>query len=168
MASSSSTPDPLLISVKAVDPERYPFYGSVKLNPAVPFRTVLQPDAVVVSDGVLLRMNAKVGDTIRIGGQPFRIAAEVTNEPDRMTGSLNVGPRVMMSRAAFEMPCRMPESWFAGINNRTIGRIANRTSLSVASILTRWRTSGTAPEGSVSSPANGTSTDSGRLHRPAS
>ena len=69
---------------------------------AADLRTALQPDAVAVSDGVLLRLNAKVGDTIRIGGQPFRIIAEVTNEPDRMTGSLNVGPRVMMSRAGLE------------------------------------------------------------------
>ncbi len=52
-----------------------------------------------MSDGVLLRLGARVGDTIRIGGQAFRIGAEVTNEPDRMTGSLNVGPRVMISRA---------------------------------------------------------------------
>src|SRR5207245_232416 len=64
--------------------------------------TALQSDSVVVSDGVLLRLNAKVGDRIRIGGEPFRIAAEVTNEPDRMTGSLNVGPRVMMSRAGID------------------------------------------------------------------
>src|SRR5207248_2771065 len=33
MASSPATPDPLLISVKAVDPKVYPFYGTVKLNP---------------------------------------------------------------------------------------------------------------------------------------
>jgi len=46
------------------------------------------------------------GDTIRIGGQPFRISAEVIKEPDRMTGSLNVGPRVMMSRAAMERMIR--------------------------------------------------------------
>ena len=65
-------------------------------------RTALQPDTVAVSDGVLLRLSAHVGDTIRIGGQPFRISAEVVNEPDRMTGSLNVGPRVMMSRAGLE------------------------------------------------------------------
>src|SRR5215475_2918439 len=32
MASSSSTPNPLLISVKAVDPSVYPFYGAVVLN----------------------------------------------------------------------------------------------------------------------------------------
>jgi len=93
---------PLLISVKAVDPNVYPFYGTVTLSPAMDLRTALEPDQMVVADGVLLRLNAKVGDTIRVGGQPFKIVAEVTNEPDRMTGSLNVGPRVMMSRAGLE------------------------------------------------------------------
>ncbi len=62
-------------------------------------KQALQPDTVAVDDAVLLRLNAKIGDTLRIGGQPFRITAQVTNEPDRMTGSINVGPRVMMSRA---------------------------------------------------------------------
>jgi putative ABC transport system permease protein len=99
MASPPNSSAPLLISIKAVDPAVYPFYGSVKFNPPMDVRTALQPDTVAVSDGVLLRMSARVGDTIRIGGQPFRISAEVTNEPDRMTGSLNVGPRVMISRA---------------------------------------------------------------------
>ena len=99
MASPPNSSAPLLISVKAVDPAVYPFYGSVRFNPPMDVRTALQPDTVAVSDGVLLRLSARVGDTIRIGGQPFRISAEVTNEPDRMTGSLNVGPRVMISRA---------------------------------------------------------------------
>ncbi len=94
--------NPLLISVKAIDPSVYPFYGTVKLDPPQDLRTALTPDAVAVSDGVLLRMGAHIGDTIRIGGQPYRIVAQVTNEPDRMTGSLNVGPRVMMSRAGLE------------------------------------------------------------------
>jgi len=99
MAGLPNDAPPILISVKAVDPGAYPFYGTVKFNPPIDLRTALQPDTVAVSDGVLLRLNARVGDSIRIGGQPFRISAEVTNEPDRMTGSLNVGPRVMMSRA---------------------------------------------------------------------
>ena len=102
MASPTGSSAPLLISVKAVDPAVYPFYGTVKLSPDLNLRTALTPDAVAVADGVLLRLNAKIGDTIRIGGQSFRIIAEVTNEPDRMTGSLNVGPRVMMSRAGLE------------------------------------------------------------------
>jgi len=92
----------MLISVKAVDPAVYPFYGSVKFNPPMDLRSALRPDTVAVSDGVLLRLGAHIGDTLRIGGQPFRISAEVTNEPDRMTGSLNVGPRVMISRAGLE------------------------------------------------------------------
>jgi putative ABC transport system permease protein len=98
MASPPSGAAPMLISVKAVDPAVYPFYGSVKFNPPMDLRTALRPDTVAVSDGVLLRLGAHIGDTLRIGGQPFRISAEVTNEPDRMTGSLNVGPRVMISR----------------------------------------------------------------------
>src|SRR5580704_11238063 len=102
MASPPNSSAPLLISVKAVDPAVYPFYGSVKFNPPMDLRTALQSDTVAVSDGVLLRLGAHLGDTIRIGGQPFRISAEVTKEPDRMTGSLNVGPRVMISRAGLE------------------------------------------------------------------
>ena len=102
MASPGEGSVPLLISIKAVDPDQYPFYGTVKLNPPLALRTTLTSDNIVVADGVLLRLNAKVGDRIRIGGQFFKIAAEITNEPDRMTGSLNVGPRVMMSRAGLE------------------------------------------------------------------
>ena len=102
MASPANETAPLLISVKAVDPAVYPFYGTVKFNPPMSVAEALQPDTVAVADGVLLRLNARVGDTLRIGGQSFRITAEVVTEPDRMTGSLNVGPRVMMSRAAFE------------------------------------------------------------------
>jgi putative ABC transport system permease protein len=98
MASPPNGAAPLLISVKAVDPAVYPFYGTVKFNPPMDIRQALKPDAIAVSDGVLLRLNAHVGDSVRIGGQPFQIVAEVTNEPDRMTGSINVGPRVMMSR----------------------------------------------------------------------
>ena len=102
MASSTTTPDPLLISVKAVDPRAYPFYGQVKLAPERPFRQVLDAHSVVVSDDLLLRLNVKTGDTLRIGGQEFRIAGVVTSEPDRMTGTLNVGPRVMITREGLE------------------------------------------------------------------
>lgn len=102
MAASTASPNPLLVSVKAVDPSAYPFYGEVKLQPASSLSAALAPDSVAVSDDVLLRLGVKVGEKVRIGGQDFRIAGIVTAEPDRMTGSLNVGPRVMMSRAALD------------------------------------------------------------------
>ena len=102
MASSAHAADPLLISIKAVDPRAYPFYGVVKLNPDRPFREVLNANSVVVSDDLLLRLNVKTGDTLRIGGQDFTIAGVVTSEPDRMTGTLNVGPRVMITREGLD------------------------------------------------------------------
>lgn len=102
MASSAHTADPLLISIKAVDPRAYPFYGVVKLNPDRPFREVLNANSVVVSDDLLLRLNVQTGDTLRIGGQEFTIAGVVTSEPDRMTGTLNVGPRVMITREGLD------------------------------------------------------------------
>ena len=98
MASAGVGKPPMLVSVKAVDPRRYPFYGEIRLSPPAPLSQALTADTVAVSDDVLLRLNLKVGDTIRLGGQPFRIVARVTYEPDRMVGSLNVGPRIMISR----------------------------------------------------------------------
>ena len=59
-------------------------------------------DTVAVSDDVLLRLNLKAGDTLSLGGQQFRIVGAVTSEPDRMLGSLNVGPRVMITREGLD------------------------------------------------------------------
>jgi putative ABC transport system permease protein len=102
MASSASLDNPLLISVKAVDPSAYPYYGVVKLNPPRALGEALDEKAVVVSDDLLVRLNVRTGDMLHIGGQDFRIAGVVVSEPDRMTGSLNVGPRVMITRAGLD------------------------------------------------------------------
>jgi putative ABC transport system permease protein len=102
MMSSAAVPEPALISVKAIDPQVYPFYGTVKLNPPVSLERALDRDTIAVSNDLLLRLKVNVGDAVRAGGQDFRIAAIVDTEPDRMSGSLNVGPRVMMSRAGLD------------------------------------------------------------------
>jgi putative ABC transport system permease protein len=98
MASAARTLDPLLISLKAVDPAMYPFYGDVELSPAGPLRSVLTPDTVVVADDLLVRLRLKVGDELKIGTQMFRIASVVVNEPDRLSGNFAAGPRVFISR----------------------------------------------------------------------
>ena len=102
MASTAASPNPLLISVKAVDPRAYPFYGEVKLNPPQPLARALDDRSVAVSDDLLIRLGVHTGDILRIGGQDFRIAGIVASEPDRMTGSLNVGPRVMITRQGLD------------------------------------------------------------------
>ena len=98
MASSSESKPPMLVSVKAVDPNVYPFYGEIRLAPPAALSRVLTKDTVAVSDDILLRFGLRVGDTLRLGGQPFRIIGQVAYEPDRMLGTLNVGPRVMITR----------------------------------------------------------------------
>lgn len=102
MASSAHVPDPQLISIKAVDPRAYPFYGKVLLQPDRPLAAALDSRSVLVSDDLLLRLNVNIGDQLRIGGQDFRIAGVVKSEPDRMTGTLNVGPRVMITREGLD------------------------------------------------------------------
>src|ERR1700759_4549447 len=87
MASSAKTLDPLLVSLKAVDPARYPFYGEVELDPVGSLKDVLSPDTVVVADDLLVRLHLNVGDQLKIGNKLFRIASVVTNEPDRLSGS---------------------------------------------------------------------------------
>src|SRR6266852_130305 len=53
MAADLSAPmslDPLLVSLKAVDPALYPFYGDVELAPVAPLKAVLTSDSVAVAD----------------------------------------------------------------------------------------------------------------------
>jgi putative ABC transport system permease protein len=100
MASSSTSMDPLLVAVKAVDPAKYPFYGEVVLAPAMPIGQALTDSTVAVGDDLLLRLHLKVGDSIKLGNSMFRIAAVVTDEPDRLTGSFAAGPRVLISEHA--------------------------------------------------------------------
>jgi putative ABC transport system permease protein len=102
MASSPKTLDPLLVSLKAVDPARYPFYGTVDLRPAGNLASVLKPDAVVVADDLLMRLHLNVGDQLKIGSRTYRIASVVTNEPDRLSGSFAAGPRVLISRQGLD------------------------------------------------------------------
>jgi putative ABC transport system permease protein len=102
MASAPNSPDPVLVSLKAVDPALYPFYGEVELAPAQSLRDALGPHSIAVGDDLLLRLNLHVGDQLKLGGQSFRIAATVVDEPDRLSGNFQAGPRVLISRQALD------------------------------------------------------------------
>jgi putative ABC transport system permease protein len=93
---------PVLASLKSVAPGKYPYYGQVQLSPEMPLPQALSATSVVVSEDLLRRLNLQVGDNLRLGGHDFRIAALLVKEPDRMTGTLNIGYRVMLSREAID------------------------------------------------------------------
>ncbi len=100
MASVPPDPVPLLVSLKAVDPSEYPYYGTADLQPAMSLEQALSGDSAVVADEFLIRLNAQVGQTLRLGGRDFRIAAVLKQEPDRISAGAGLGPRVMISQAA--------------------------------------------------------------------
>jgi putative ABC transport system permease protein len=102
MASVPPDPVPLLVSLKAVDPGEYPYYGTAELEPEMSLKQALDGDSAVVAEEFLIRLNAQVGQTLRLGGRSFRIAAVLRQEPDRISAGAGLGPRVMISRAALE------------------------------------------------------------------
>jgi putative ABC transport system permease protein len=102
MASVPPDPVPLLVSLKAVDPAQYPFYGAAELEPSMPLSRALDGDSAVVADEFLIRLNAHVGETLRLGGRNFKITSVLKQEPDRMSAGAGLGPRVMISNAALD------------------------------------------------------------------
>ena len=57
MARPKPIPVPLLVSLKAVDPSEYPYYGTAQLEPAMPLNQALQGDSAVVAEEFLIRVH---------------------------------------------------------------------------------------------------------------
>jgi putative ABC transport system permease protein len=101
MAASDQSPDPGFISVKAVDTAAYPFYGKVALNPDRTLKEALHADTLIASQEVLERLQVRVGDTIAVGGERFRIAALIRSDPARFSNDLGLGMRCILSRQGY-------------------------------------------------------------------
>lgn len=100
MASTLANPDPLLVSLKVVDPAQYPYYGYVRLSSGRSLQSVLNDHTAVVSEEFLLRERSHIGDVLHLGNSQFRIIDVVRSEPDRISSSFGIGPRVMITQAA--------------------------------------------------------------------
>jgi len=102
MLSAPEMGSPLLVAVKAIDPAKYPFYGQVTTANNATLPSLLEGSGIAVSDDLLVRSGLKEGATVRLGTAEFVIKGVLTYEPDRMAGSVNVGPRVMLTRPNLE------------------------------------------------------------------
>ena len=85
-----------VVELRVVNGE-YPFYGDLQLQPRRRLSDLLGPESVVVGSELLSNLGLREGDTLRIGGAPFRIGGVVLAEPDRVSVSFTIGPRVFMS-----------------------------------------------------------------------
>ncbi|GAB2186690.1 ABC transporter permease [Roseibium sp. LAB1] len=103
MARRPETGDQALVELKAVD-SPYPLYGTFELAPAEALDTALARKdgtwGAVADPALLARLDAKVGDTISLGRATIRIAGTIANEPDKLAGGMEFGPRLLISDAA--------------------------------------------------------------------
>ncbi|WP_367198007.1 ABC transporter permease [Amorphus sp. 3PC139-8] len=95
--------DQSLVEVKAVD-DAYPLYGSLALASGQPLHDVLAGDSApfpAVADASLLaRLGVEGGATLSLGRTTIRIADTIDSEPDKLSGGVEFGPRLMISSDA--------------------------------------------------------------------
>jgi putative ABC transport system permease protein len=91
----------ILSQLKVVEPG-YPFYGTVELKSGRDFSHVLSPGAIIVEQGVLNRLQARVGETLQIGATELLIVDVMTAEPDRPVSFFSFGPRIFINGVDLE------------------------------------------------------------------
>lgn len=93
-----------LAELKAVaaEDQRYPLAGALEITPKQPLYSLLKDDSVLVARAFVEAGELAIGDTLYVGGEPFRVAGVIEREPDPLTASFVYGPRVLMTRAGLE------------------------------------------------------------------
>ncbi|MBS8261917.1 ABC transporter permease [Roseibium polysiphoniae] len=103
MARRPETGDQALVEMKAVD-GAYPLYGEMALEGGGTLTDALsQKDGLwgAVADlSLLARLGLEPGDTLAIGRATVRISDVIANEPDKLAGGMELGPRLMISQSA--------------------------------------------------------------------
>ncbi len=80
----------------------YPVYGTMATEPAGLWSRLGDGKRVLVEPTLLAQVDAKVGDTLQLGGQRFEIAGVITNLPAEVSFRNALGPRVYMSKTALD------------------------------------------------------------------
>jgi putative ABC transport system permease protein len=95
--------DGTLVELKAVD-RAYPLFGRLIVDGDAVSAAVLNGDrqAALVDPELLVRLDLTVGDAIEIGAARLTIRGTIDSEPDRLSGGLSFGPRVMIGTDALE------------------------------------------------------------------
>ena len=86
---------PVLVSVKALDPATYPWYGKVQLEPDLPLGQVLNDNTIAVSDDLMLRLNLAIGASVKLGTAEYRVCGGGKMDPthDTLTSIVTFGPK---------------------------------------------------------------------------
>jgi putative ABC transport system permease protein len=101
MARRPDGAEQILVELKAID-GAYPLYGEVKSGEETAPVNQMAADEVWVEPLLLQRLGLSRGEDLALGNASFTISGTVTEEPDRLSEGLSIGPRVMMSLAGLD------------------------------------------------------------------
>jgi putative ABC transport system permease protein len=96
MAGNFNNVSTQLVELKGVK-SGYPFYGILILDPPGGTDPFLKPDLAWVEESFLIRLGLKTGERFKLGEAELTIAGVIKKEPDRITESFSLGPRVIIS-----------------------------------------------------------------------
>lgn len=89
-----------LVELKAVD-AAYPLYGAITLNTPIAVHAALKQQngawGAVIEAPLATRLNAQQGAMLRIGELDYQVRGVILREPDRASGGLALGPRIMVA-----------------------------------------------------------------------
>lgn len=103
MARATDSTNRTLVLLKAVD-DAYPLYGELKIEPAQPRPGMLARSGAhwgaMIDPALGRRLNVDLGDELKIGNALFTVRGFLAFEPDGSNEGLEIGPTVMVHRAA--------------------------------------------------------------------
>ena len=76
--------------------DNYPFYGGVVTQPAGRWRLLIQGANAIVDPSLLTSLNARVGDTLKLGFGTFTIVATIKDVPGAAGIAEMLGPRIFI------------------------------------------------------------------------
>ena len=76
--------------------ENYPFYGSIVTEPAGRWRMLQEGANAIVDPSLLTSLNARVGDTLKLGFGTFTIIASIKDVPGAAGIAEMLGPRIFI------------------------------------------------------------------------
>ena len=128
-----------LVQVRAVSPG-YPFYGAIETVPANGWSRVHDDTVVFVDPSLLIALDAKVGDRLKLGQLQFTIGGTLGNVPGDAGITAVIGPRVYVSdkwlpamgllsfgsRAEYELVLKLPTAQTAPKPSAQVARALRR------------------------------------------
>ena len=91
-----------LAEVKAINTQRgvFPLAGVLEIEPKRPLTELLDDHSALVAPELFSELGLRLGDTLYVGGTPLRVTGVLKREPDPLTFSFAMGPRVLIRSAA--------------------------------------------------------------------